>query len=139
MINIHRLQKSSYSWISLSIAVLLVIEEICVGPSRAVADSADLETEMIALERICPRLLGRPVQSEQWRELVPYLQDPKALKKVEVICSGECSGALDLRNGIELRFSYPNVSAGPNGQKDEIVNGIELWKDGKNLKTFRPH
>jgi len=120
MINIGCPRKGFYFPIGLLTAILVLVVGICVAPFAAIADPPGGQTELIAIERICERLLCNQLQSKRWRELVPYLRDPNALDKVQVICGGGCGGTLQLRDGIELRFGYPYVPAKSNGEQDEI-------------------
>lgn len=123
---------------SLSIAALLVVVGSCTVPISVTGQSTSHQSELTAVERICKKLLGQQLLSKTWYELNPYLKEPNALNELQVLCGGgACGGILQLRNGIEVRFGYPNMPVkGPNGEQDAIVNEIQLWKDGKNLITL---
>jgi hypothetical protein len=70
---------------------------------------------------------GLPWQ-RPWQRLLRYLPDRGALYRRPLVCSGHCSGSVQLQNGLWLNFTFPNPQkfAKQWGADDGLIDSVEL-------------
>ena len=99
------------------------------------ADSkTDNAKEIGEITVICRSIIGSQFPYDglpwqrPWQRLLRYLPDKNALCRTPLVCSGHCSGSVNLQNGLWLDFTFPNPQKfgeqwGPN---DGIIDSVKL-------------
>lgn len=123
--------RPSRNWFVLSVLILsLTLNAVIAGGSLS-------ERDVKKIHQICHGLLGKQFLSQEWNDLKPYLLDPHGLDRVEVVCSGSCSGEIALRDDFRLRVIHPNFPATwPSGVRNAPVSAISLKRGSKTVFTL---
>jgi hypothetical protein len=103
--------------------------------SDLLADSSTAKTaELAAIKTICRELVGSqfPYNGLQWQRpwqrLLPYLANKNDIYDGGFVCSGHCSGSVELRDGLWIDYTFPNPQKFGErwNASDGIIDSVKL-------------
>jgi hypothetical protein len=128
-------------WAGYLLANVLFASNLCADNKIANA------TEYAQVAAVCRDLVGSQFPYDglpwqrPWQSLLRYLPNKDALYRTPFVCSGRCSGSVQLRNGLWLNFTFLNPQKFEKqwGPFDGRIDSVQLVKGDEVIFHYEKH